>query len=394
MQASPNWVEDNAFIKRLLNLFVDQCDNPSTIRFQKSITPKSAPELFDFDHPDTQYLWPLIESKLHKEHEIIKRIQYKRVPINAEKYEKAIIYFNQQSEELVRAWLQRPARQSYALQWHAALDKFPQFRTSSLNQAIQVSSLSALELLAGFDRVEKELITLNESSEKISLRGLSARCFWGDSKFLDARRELLEHVFDLFKIVVIPRAIMLSAYIPLQLSELIFVENFDSFLSTVKAIKASTKYASTAVVYSAGYRGSAHLIRSLGHSQFVTMNSVENDVFKVFYDWWFLQSELNVKTYFWGDLDYEGVRILKALNNNFPNTKAWQLAYNLMLKYHHNGLGHSPKLANKQHQIQPEPSGCAYADRELTPQLIKSQRFLDQEVISQAQLLEQLSLTD
>lgn len=392
MSVAPNWVKDNAFIQRLLHLFIDQCDNPKAVRLQKSINPKSAPELFDFDQLDTSFLWPLVESKLHKEHGIIKRIQYKRVALSAEKYDNSIIYFNQQSETLVREWLQRPALASYASQWQSALDDCPNFRRTSLNQPIEVNNVTAVEIVTGFARVGKELFALHSVSEKISLRGLSARCFWGDSKFLDNRRELLEHVFDLYSEVVVPRAIMLSAYIPKKLTELIFIENFDSFLSTVNAIKLSDKSESSAVVYSAGYRGSAGLIRSLGHSQFVTINSVDEGVFKVFFDWWFqLNTELNVETYFWGDLDYEGMRILKALNTNFPNTRAWKLAYEVMLSYHHKGLGHSPRAANKQNQLRPELSGCAYADNTLIPLLIDSQRFIDQEIVSQTQLKKALT---
>lgn len=391
MDIPPNWVDDNAFIRRLLNVFIDQCDRPNTVRFQKSINPKSTPELFDFDQADRQFLWPLIESKLHAEHNIIERIQYRRVAVNAEKYENSIIYFNRSAEALVRDWLQRPARGSYALQWHQALDQFSQFRSTSLNQPIQANEFSAYEVLAGFSRVQQELASLHQACEQISLRGLSARCFWGDSKFLDSRRELLEHVFELFISVVTPRAIMLSAYIPSTLSELIFIENFDSFLSTVNAIKLSERAQSTAVVYSAGYRGSANLVRCLGHSQFVSINSVDDKTFNRFYEWWFHEKNIEVKTYFWGDLDYEGMRILTALNVNFPNTKAWQLAYELMLNYHHQGLGHSPQSANKQGQLKPKPSGCAYADDTLTPLLVESQRFIDQEVVSQAQLLKQLA---
>lgn len=391
---APKWVVDNAFIARLLSLFIDQCDHSKTVRFQKTINPKTTPELFDYDNADTDYLWRLIDSKLNQEHNIIERIQYRRVASTAEKYEKAILYFNRNSEDLVRTWLQRPAQQSYARQWHDALDSYPQFRSTSLNQAIRIKDLAAVDIVAGFARIEQTLLSLSSESEKISLRGLSARCFWGDSKFLDTRRDLIDQVFELSESVVVPRAIMLSAYIPTLLSELIFIENFDSFLSTVNAIKLSSKSDSTAVVYSAGYRGSANLIRSIGHSQFVTINSVEHDVFNNFHQWWFQQSKLPVKTYFWGDLDYEGMRILKALNKNFPKTRAWKLAYDMMLTYHQNGLGHSPQMANKQYQLEPELSGCAYADTELIPTLLSSQRFIDQEVVSQAQLQEALNLTN
>lgn len=391
MPRPPNWVNDNPFIKRLLNGFIDQCDKPNTVRFQKSINPKSAPELFNFDQVDTQYLWPLVESKLHIEHNIIERIQYKPVALSSERYEKAIIYFNRQSEDLVRNWLQRPAELPYSMQWQLVLDELPHFKTTALKQAIQVKDFSANEVLAGFTRVGHMLTSLQGDSEKISLRGLSARCFWGDSKFLDNRRGIVEEVFELAESVVVPRAIMLAAYIPPNLSELVFIENFDSFLSTVNAIKSCAQAESTAVVYSAGYGSTASVIRSLGHSQFVCINSVEDRAFKVFYQWWFQQSDLKVKTYFWGDLDYEGMRILKVLKTNFPDIQAWKLAYDLMLNYHNQGLGHSPKAANKQHQQRPVECGCRYADMELTPLLIKSERFIDQEVVSQAQLLTKLA---
>jgi hypothetical protein len=390
---TPKWVVDNAFITRFLNFFVDQCDKPKTVRFQKSINSKVTPELFDFKNEDTEYLWRLIDLKLNQQHNVIERIQYRRVGESSAIYENAIVYFNRKSENLVRSWLQRSAEQSYALQWHDALNTFPQLRSTSLNQSIKVKGLSAIEIIEGFARVGQTLLSLSNRSEEISLRGLSARCFWGDSKFLDNRRDLIKQVFELSESVVVPRRIMLSAYVPLNLSELIFVENFDSFLSTVNAVKLSPRSKSTAVVYSAGYRGSAQLIRTHGHSQFVTINSVDDAVFNAFSEWWFQQSELQVKTYFWGDLDYEGMRILKALDKNFPNTQAWKIAYDMMLTYHKNGLGHGPQIANKQYQLEPEESGCEYADTKLIPLLLSSQRFIDQEVISQAQLQRALNLT-
>lgn len=393
MSETPIWLADNPFIQRLLTIFIDQCDKPNTVRFQKSINNKSAPELFDHNDPNTPDLWPLIESKLYKEFKVIQRIQYGRVPLMSEKYEKAIIYFNQDKESLVRTWLNRPKEGSYSLQWYQALKRYPLFKNTTLNQAIKAGNTSAEDILEGFSRVKNELNSLLNSNEKISLRGLSARCFWGDSKFLDTRRELLEDVFSQASLVIKPRALMLSAYIPKKLQQLIFVENFDCFLSTVAAIQDSLYKDQIAVVYSAGYRGSAHLIRTPKQCQFVSINSVEPDVFNTFNEWWFKASNLEVKTWFWGDLDYEGMRILTALRHNFPNTQAWQLAYDLMLEFHRQGLGHTPTQANKQAQKIPDLSGCNYADQALIPLLIKTERFIDQEVVSQAQLLKALNLT-
>lgn len=394
MDIKPHWLEDNPLIQRLLHRFVDKCERPHAIKFQESINANKTPELFDFNTPEKELLWSIIDLELRLKHKIIKRIQYRRVALNAEKYDKAIIYFDRSSEELVRTWLHRPAQQSYRLQWHEALKNHPQFKTTSLSQAIEIKGFSANDVLGGFAQIETELNTLNQASEKISLRGLSARCFWGDSKFLDHRRDLVGSVFELSSTIIEPRALMLSVYVPDDLQELIFVENFDSFLSTVNAIKKTHLNTTTAVVYSAGYRGSAHLIRGAGQSQFVTINSTNELAYQKFQDWWFQRIEADVKTHFWGDFDNEGMAILKALRNNFPNTSAWKVGYELLLEYYAKGLGHTPAQANKQGQKEVALSMCAYADSVLIPTLIDTKRFIDQEAVSEAQLIKALNLTD
>jgi len=363
MTNKPIWIADNPLIERLLNIFIDQCNRKDTVRFQKSINKKSTPELFDFDNGDPGFLWQVLESKLLIESKVIERIKYRRVSLTSQHYENAIIYFNRSTEDLVRVWLNRAAIQSYKEEWQKAIIDYPCFQTSSLNQEIQVRPHTAKQLLAGFSRVKLELSELVQKNETISLRGLSARCFWGDSKFLDNRRALLDDVFSESARVILPRAIMLSAYIPKNLKTVVFIENFDSFLSTVKAINNSRHNKHTAIVYSAGYRGSAQLIRSLGQCQFVTINSVEQQFFKQFHNWWFKLNDLQIRTYFWGDFDFEGMRILKALRHNFPETQAWKLAYDLTLDYHAKGLGHSPEVAGKESQKIPELSGCIYTDQ-------------------------------
>jgi len=91
---------------------------------------------------------------------------------------------------------------------------------------------------------------------------------------------------------------------------------------------------------------------------------------------------------FWGDLDFEGLSILRVLRNNFPLVTAWVDAYEVMIKYHLRGLGHSRHQANKEKQQKPEISGCDYADNVLLPLLLNSEHFIDQEVIDKVQLLE------
>lgn len=84
--------------------------------------------------------------------------------------------------------------------------------------------------------------------------------------------------------------------------------------------------------------------------------------------------------HFWGDLDYAGIAILKALRLRFPGIEAWQPGYALMLKQL--AGGHRAGDTGKQEQVDPGGSGCPYADRQLLPAMRQQGRFLDQERVT------------
>lgn len=385
---TPYWVTDNLFIRRLLNRFIDLCDRPSAVRFSEKVTPGKWHELFDFSDDNHELLWSLVEQTLFREYAVIEHIQYKRNTATQQKYDHAILRFNRQQEDLVRAWLKRPKVASYAAQWQAAIDQYPLFKASSLAQKIQVDGFSAERIISSFHAAGELIDRFYKRQHEISIRGLSARCFWGDSKFLDKRRNLIYDVFPNAVKVVRDRTIMMSAYAPESLETAIFVENFDSFLTLVSALKQTSKRHNTAVIYSAGYRGTANLIRELGQSQFLYINLVSPNAVTEFQNWWYQVNTRPVVCYFWGDLDFEGLNILRTLRKNFPETTAWSSAYQAMLEFHKQGLGHLPHQANKQKQLEPSATGCVYTDQVLLPLLLESTRFIDQEVVNKAQLLE------
>ena len=178
----------------------------------------------------------------------------------------------------------------------------------------------------------------------------------------------------------------MSAYVPSVLKRAIFVENFDSFLTLVEAIKLTRAWQECAIIYSAGYRGSASTIRIRGESQFLTINMASETAIADFHSWWYRESTERVECYFWGDLDFEGLKILKALRLNFEHIQAWQPGYDLMVDYHEQGMSHSPEQTNKQNQLEPGLSQCRYADTVLRPLLLSSQRFVDQEIVNKSQL--------
>ncbi len=390
----PTWVTDNTLIERLLHLFVDMCEPPVSSTYSQKLTSSAWPELFDFSNNEHASLWCVIEQKLHSEHSIIKPIRYgseRKIEDERIVYDHVTLDFNPSKEPLVRHWLHRPAQLAYAKQWSLALEGFPEFRSGPLAAKIQHKTASAHEILIGF-KVAKTLIdTMDVQMQRISLRGLSARCFWGDSKFLDHRRNLINALFPNAINVVRNRLIMMSAYVPENLKRVIFVENFDSFLSLVAAIRDSNHEYCTAIIYSAGYRGAASAIRERGESQFLTINiSTERSVSE-FQNWWYQETDRQVECLFWGDLDFEGLKILSSLRVNFPGTVAWRGAYELIVEYHREGLGHRPDQAGKENQKLPENTGCDYSDKVLRPLLLESVRFIDQEVINKAQLMKVLS---
>jgi hypothetical protein len=86
-----------------------------------------------------------------------------------------------------------------------------------------------------------------------------------------------------------------------------------------------------------------------------------------------------IPVFFWGDLDYSGMAILRDLKAIFPNLEAWQPGYARMLARLNAGAGHLPDEAGKAGQLDPGDTGCPYADQELLPAIRKSGRFVDQE---------------
>jgi hypothetical protein len=89
--------------------------------------------------------------------------------------------------------------------------------------------------------------------------------------------------------------------------------------------------------------------------------------------------------YFWDDLGYTEIAILKALRFRFTHMEAWQPGYDPMLE--RLAQGDSAQDAGKQEQLDPVDSGCYYADERLLPALRSAGRFLDQEAIPGSRVL-------
>lgn len=220
------------------------------------------------------------------------------------------------------------------------------------------------------------------------LRELSARHFWGQSKVLDAREELL-------RLLGAAEGQFLEA--PLQLlidlpeladggdegggclTSALFIENGVSFERMAQARQAP--WQRSALVYAAGFKGAARRLRQPGGAVLYWRSPVPLPGRQAFAQWLGDPASLpGLPVYFFGDLDWAGLQILVQLRQAFPGCQAWQPGYAPLLQHLQAGQGHRPDEAYKEAQADPGHTGCAYADKVLLPALREHGRFVDQEL--------------
>ena len=131
------------------------------------------------------------------------------------------------------------------------------------------------------------------------------------------------------------------------------------------------------LLYAAGFRGGAkRLLERGGAVVYVREDAVLSGAQAVRS---FLSSPQALPVYFFGDLDYSGMEILRNLRHVFPRAQAWQPGYELLLDLLRAGVGHMADWAGKEGQVDPGSCGCSWADSVLLTALRESRRFVDQE---------------
>lgn len=371
----PPWLEEERLPQRLLESFLRKLEKGQ--RLSLRITPKTAPELYDFQHEDVKFLWALVKS-LDKEYHIL-TIKPARVEPSQEVYENAQIIFAPDKEELVRHWLNRPALDPYALVWQHQLSRMAsQFEDGGealFDTMVRLPEQGAEQTLKAFARIGTEL------QRPTTLRALSARCFWGDSKCLDRYDYLVTALFPSLAHNLVPRPILMAVHLPEALEQVLFVENQDTFISL-----AEENLPGYALVYSAGFRGSAMRIREPGNAVFSYLNPEGHaDIRQRFEQLWF-SADASIPCWFWGDLDFAGMAILKALRYTFTHTRAWQPGYAPLLERLQYGWGHTHDSSGKSQQRDPDTTGCPYADEQLLPAMREAGSFIDQEAVNPGEI--------
>lgn len=391
----PELAAANPVIMDLLEYVLDRRDRQILAGEEKDIAltldPKNAPRdlraaLAPFTDPlyDDSELWDELQW-LANDYRCFKIKPPKRPGPGSAPWQGARLYFVDSREQLVREWLDRPRPVRVNPEWQAALTAFAtQFENPDAFPP------GGLELEPGFDSFEQLLgcwAALGGElarGEVLSWRQLSARCFLGDSKYLDAesRQAQVRMLFPRLCNRICERPLLMHLYLPDQLARVLLVENQDSFLAL-----ADCRPESTALVYIEGYRGGAARVRAPGVARFSTVNQAPLPQRRDFLQWWQEQGGTDLPVHFWGDLDYEGMQITAALKRSFPGLECWLPGYELLLERLRADRGHLPAQAGKVGQRVIDSTGCDYADGVLLPTLRRTGRCVDQEAVAPAELM-------
>ncbi|RLQ23832.1 hypothetical protein DWB85_01385 [Seongchinamella sediminis] len=359
----PTWLAEEAWLRQLLGWFLDRLEQPRSRAVTRRVTRSTLPPLFRFDG-EADYRWQLLE-RLASEYRVF-TIRYARTSsAHQERYENAQLRLNSESEDLLRHWLGRPRIDPVQAAWRAAVmecrDRFDDGGAALLAAPIVSEGYEPGEIVRAFAAVGGWL------DRGLTLREIAARCFRGDSKFLDGRQDLLAKCFGRSLAAIESRPLLLIACAPPGFERLLIVENQDSFLRL-----ASRPPRGHALLYSGGFRASAQRLTSKS-TRFAFLPGSDSDRFGQLW----LNPSLPVN--FWGDLDFSGMAILKALRHSLPALAAWRQGYVPMFDLLQSGGGHSALQAGKTGQADPGDTGCDYADTVLLPALRQYRRCVDQE---------------
>ncbi len=364
-------------IQAVLNWFITQLDKQGFDTRQRAPVlhiKKSNPlfkSLYRFDE-NADFIWSCIKQLTEKEG--IFKLQLARNHYAQDVvYDRARLIFNPDKEELVRQWLQRPRIDPEISHWNELVRKHQSFFEVPdvlLNTPQKKHGWSAEQIMEG-------LICIGQNLKKpLSLRQLSCKCFLSDSKFLDSHTNLIAQMFPSLYPNIVTRPLIINVYLPQAIRSIIFIENQDTFLEY-----CATSPEDQAVIYSYGFKASCKNIRQRNSVVFSIINSQDSQgTLRQLEQHWYRESSSEPAYYFWGDLDYTGLAILKALRELFPQLTAWQNGYQPMLERLLAGRCHRAKQTRKGGQIIPKQTGCHYTDEILLPALKEYQCFVDQEI--------------
>ncbi|HEU4654619.1 MAG TPA: Wadjet anti-phage system protein JetD domain-containing protein [Steroidobacteraceae bacterium] len=365
----PPWLTDEPEITAMLHAVVDRFDKQSGNDRALDVFIPVARVLPSLTSGDSQAddLWLLVKSL--GESGLLKFKPGKRSLYDPE-WTNAKLAFPAASEPILREWLQREPATRVMQEWRDAVHEheihFPHGLELLKLRRIDVPGRTPREIVAA-------LASIHAIKGQITLRQLSARVFWGDSKLLDKRADFIAALFPHLEIR--ERPIVVSVYLPSEYAGVLFIENQDTYAAAIRS--QNPKLQRLAFVYASGFRSSAARIRARDGATLHFAGPGATALIDEFQRWWFRECEAVLPTAFWGDLDFAGMQILKSLRARFENLESWKSGYAWLLPLAHQQ--HSQTLDSRE-QIDPVVTGDTYADETLLP-AIRAHGFVDQEAV-------------
>ncbi len=370
----PPWLDEQPNIKAFLVTVLKKYESKNTLKF--TITKKILPELYgSAETADTT--WFLLNELCTK----IKIFEFKGKGIQNtldHNHLNVTLYFQPDSEDMLRVWLKIPSQKALLKSWRLLIEKNKDSFTGDSghlsDKQIVIKSKTQDEVINSFIQIKSYL------NNSLTLRNLSARCFWGNSKFLDNKMDLIKSLYP--ELTLITRPVIVNVYLPKIIEGVLFIENQDNYTQGVKGIsEIAQQMKNFALIFSYGNKLSAKRVRNQSGVSFHFDDNSDFTMKEKFSQFWYGETMLEWPSYFWGDLDFSGMDMLANLKQSFQSITAWQAGYQPMLDLIQQGIGHSPELMAKQRQNDPGKTGCQYADEILLPALRTSGSilFIDQE---------------
>jgi hypothetical protein len=370
---APAWLAEEAEIVALLGAALDRFDRLRGVDRQRQFSLMAEnylPSLLKADAAADQ-TWTLV--KHLNERSVLAIRTVRRSPYDPE-WKGAKLAFSPAIEETLRAWLNRDWNEPAMKLWRQAVERyaaaFPDGGVALLNQRLVIANRTAEEVVGA-------MASARDLRGPVTLRQLSATLYWGDSKVLDERGELVAALWP--ELEIRERPLVVAVYLPATYRGVLFIENQDTYTAAATGSPAGVR--DLALVFAAGFRGAASRARSRAGALLHYAGAGGSTLVSEFEGWWYGQGVAALPCWFWGDMDFAGMQILKSLRSRFVDLCAWQPGYEPMLARLKASAAYGGRLVDDRGQIDPVESGCAYADSVLLP-AIRELGPMDQEMLS------------
>jgi hypothetical protein len=366
----PLWLDEEAEIRALLSAVLDRFDRQRGVDRQRRIHLTALEHLPSLQRADAaaDQTWAMVVELERRSVLAIRRTA--RGPYDVD-WLAAKIAFSPEAEPTLRNWLGRDWNAPAALVWRRAIeryaDSFHDAGAALLPQRIVIENRSAEDIVAALAGAAKLTMPM-------TLRQLSATVFWGNSKILDDRGELVAALLPHLEIR--DRTLVMAVHLPRECRGVLFIENQDTY--TTAAAGTPVEARELALVFAAGFRGSAARVRSRSGSLLHYAGTGRLEFAERFDSWWYDNGPAFGSSWFWGDLDFAGMHILKTLRDRFEGLSAWVPGYESMLVQLQMRGGYGARIDDAKGQVDPILTGCPYADSALLP-AIRRYGQLDQE---------------